>query len=198
VSLINCTLASNSASLAGTLSGCIVRNSIVWNDRWQSALIDPAASIEYSMLPAFFAGAGNIAGDPRFVDPVGADGVAGTLDDDLRLLAQSPCIDGGDNLALDAASDLEGRARFVNDPSSADLGVPGGAGGAAIVDMGAYERQINACPADFNIDGGVDGSDVWAFFLSWEAGHPASDLNGDQGIDQSDVAYFFLHWEMGC
>jgi hypothetical protein len=43
---------------------------------------------------------GNITGDPRFVDPYGADGVAGTPDDDLRLSPGSPCIDSGNAGAL--------------------------------------------------------------------------------------------------
>jgi hypothetical protein len=200
VSLTNCTLTANSRALAGTLSRCVIRNSILWDDRWGTQPLDPAASIAYSSLMTPFPGMGNLVGDPRFVDPVGADGIAGTLDDDLRLLRHSSCVDAGNNLSLapDAAFDLDGLARFIDDPASPDLGVPGGAGDAAVVDMGAYERQLNACPADFNLDGGVDGSDVGDFYLGWEAGQIAADLNDDGGIDQEDVAYFFHHWENGC
>lgn len=53
------------------------------------------------------------------------------------------------------------------------------------------------CIADFNQDGGVDGADVEAFFLSWEAGDPASDVNRDGGIDGGDVEFFFGRWETG-
>ncbi|MBL8999641.1 MAG: hypothetical protein JNK25_00730 [Phycisphaerae bacterium] len=53
------------------------------------------------------------------------------------------------------------------------------------------------CPADFNGDGGVDGSDVEAFFLAWENGDPTADVNLDGGIDGSDVEAFFLAWEAG-
>jgi T5SS/PEP-CTERM-associated repeat protein len=54
-----------------------------------------------------------------------------------------------------------------------------------------------ACPADFNQDGGIDGSDVDAFFASWESGDSAADVNRDGGVDGSDVDVFFSLWEAG-
>lgn len=54
------------------------------------------------------------------------------------------------------------------------------------------------CVADFNCDGGVDGSDVAAFFGVWEAGESAADLNFDGGVDFQDVETFFVGWEGGC
>ncbi|MBS0195583.1 MAG: hypothetical protein JSR77_02390 [Planctomycetes bacterium] len=53
------------------------------------------------------------------------------------------------------------------------------------------------CPADFNQDGGVDGSDVQAFFLVWEAGESPADTNCDGGVDGLDVEAFFIAWEAG-
>jgi hypothetical protein len=53
------------------------------------------------------------------------------------------------------------------------------------------------CAADFNGDGGIDGSDVQAFFNSWQGGEPCADVNGDGGIDGSDVQFFFAEWEAG-
>ncbi|MCX5691344.1 MAG: hypothetical protein NTV94_16405 [Planctomycetota bacterium] len=53
------------------------------------------------------------------------------------------------------------------------------------------------CPADFNLDGGVDGSDVSAFFESWEAGDSLADVNRDGGVDGSDIDTFFAAWEAG-
>ena len=97
-------------------------------------------------------GAGNLALDPGFVDPLGPDGIAGTADDDLRLAAGSPCVDAGSNDAVpldvfdldgdgDAGEptplDLSGDPRFVDDPAAPDVGQ----GTAPIVDMGPYERQ---------------------------------------------------------
>ncbi|MBX3410684.1 MAG: hypothetical protein KF859_12470 [Phycisphaeraceae bacterium] len=53
------------------------------------------------------------------------------------------------------------------------------------------------CPADFNQDGGVDGADVEAFFIAWEASEPEADANCDGGIDGADVETFFICWELG-
>ena len=54
------------------------------------------------------------------------------------------------------------------------------------------------CIGDFNGDGGIDGSDVGAFFVAWEAADPATDLNADGGIDIEDVIAFIRVWEVGC
>ncbi|MDX1547774.1 MAG: T9SS type A sorting domain-containing protein, partial [Rhodothermales bacterium] len=79
--------------------------------------------------------------DPLFADAAGPDGTSGTDDDDLRLLAASPAIDAGENLALlfdlldldgdgDTGErvpvDLDGRQRVFD------------AGGGPVVDLGAY------------------------------------------------------------
>jgi hypothetical protein len=53
------------------------------------------------------------------------------------------------------------------------------------------------CPADFNRDGGVDGADVEAFFLTWETGDTCGDVNFDGGVDGADVEFFFVLWEQG-
>jgi V8-like Glu-specific endopeptidase len=53
------------------------------------------------------------------------------------------------------------------------------------------------CPADFNDDGGVDGSDVSAFFERWEAGEFDADVNCDGGVDGTDIDVFFPTWEAG-
>jgi hypothetical protein len=45
----------------------------------------------------------NVTGSPDFADPLGPDGAAGTLDDDLRLRAGSPGIDAGGSAGLDVA-----------------------------------------------------------------------------------------------
>ncbi len=99
-------------------------------------------------------GAGNRDADPRFRNPAGPDQVPGTVDDDLRLRAGSPCIDAGDNRAVpldvddvDADGnrlerlpvDLDGRPRFVDDPAAANTGVADPPLYPALVDLGAYE-----------------------------------------------------------
>jgi probable HAF family extracellular repeat protein len=54
------------------------------------------------------------------------------------------------------------------------------------------------CPGDFNSDGGIDGTDVDAFYASWEAGESPADVNLDGGVDGADVSVFFERWEAGC
>ena len=87
---------------------------------------------------------GNITADPRFVDPSGEDGIRGTADDDLRLMPGSPCIDRGYTYSapkddLNGTFDVAGMARVLDDPLTADDGV----GGPPVVDIGAFEFDIN-------------------------------------------------------
>lgn len=53
------------------------------------------------------------------------------------------------------------------------------------------------CPADFNEDGGVDGSDINAFFQAWQDGESCADVNQDGGVDGADIAPFFILWQNG-
>ena len=82
-------------------------------------------------------GEGNFDSDPRFQDPDGPDMLAGTEDDNLRLLTDSPCIDAGDNGAVPAGikTDIDGVNRFTDVPAITDTGK----GMAPIVDIGAAE-----------------------------------------------------------
>ncbi len=63
--------------------------------------------------------------DPMFIDLDGPDNIPGNDDDDLRLLAVSPCIDTGDNTAVEelTLTDIQGNPRIIGEA----------------VDMGAYE-----------------------------------------------------------
>lgn len=54
------------------------------------------------------------------------------------------------------------------------------------------------CPADVNLDGGIDGGDVEFFFEAWVNALPLGDFNSDGGIDGSDVDAFFARWSAGC
>ena len=56
---------------------------------------------------------------------------------------------------------------------------------------------VAPCPADFNRDGGIDGSDVEAFFRAWESGVATADVNEDGGVDNGDVERFLFTWERG-
>ncbi len=53
------------------------------------------------------------------------------------------------------------------------------------------------CPADFNEDGGIDGTDAQAFFAAWSGGNCDADVNQDGGVDGADVGVFFAAWEAG-
>ena len=204
--LVNCTLSHNSASATGggvrswKTDDTSLTNCILWGNS-DSGGIDESAQIDvrYGNMTAnqscvqgwtgVLGGEGNTGVDPHFVDADGADGVAGTEDDDLRLGAGSPCIDAGNNLAVprDTADidedcdtlepspvDLDGQPRFTDDLLTPDTGIET----APIIDMGAYEyadcdgngipdeEDIADCGAgdvacaDCNANGIPDGCDV--------------------------------------
>ncbi len=152
---------------------------------------------QYAATP----GAGHIGADPLLMDPLGPDGMVGTIDDDLRVMAGSPAIDAGDNGALPAdALDLDGdldtaeqlpvdaagNMRRADDPSAPDTG----AGAAPIVDIGAYEAPgAPACPTDLDGDGDTDFGDlniVLGAFNTSGAGLPG-DVDGDGDVDFADL-----------
>jgi hypothetical protein len=125
-------------------------------------------------------GSGNIDADPLFVDPDGPDDATGTLDDNLRLLPDSPCIDAGDPdfWPGEGATDLDGHARVLCDR----------------VDMGAYESGIG----DYYCDGSVDLSDFanWGACMTGPDGGPCDeacvvfDFDADTDVDVRDYALF--------
>jgi len=176
--LINCTFSENGPFYVFFVNGDLeLVNCILWdNCAWEEISIygSPSdVSISYSNIKGgrynIFPfddlnwGDGNIDTDPLFSDADGPDNVAGTEDDNLRLLPGSPCIDAGDNYAVPEGitKDLDGNLRFFDDPNTADTGN----GIPPIVDMGAYEfggvcGDINhPYPiGDVNIDCVVDTS----------------------------------------
>jgi predicted outer membrane repeat protein len=170
LTLVNVTAVQNVGGTALTGDGSRTATScIIWNNT--SGQID-AATVSYSMVESGFAGSGNIdpPGGPSFVDPVGADGFAGTLDDDLRLAADSPAIDAGDSAAvlLGDPVDYDGLSRGLDDPDTADTGQ---AVLGVVVDMGAFEFQPvpppPACAGDSNDDGVIDIVDLLAVLSAW-------------------------------
>jgi hypothetical protein len=80
---------------------------------------------------------------------------------------------------------------------------------AALSDGGSYtctvtnacgsttsQLELSICAGDYNCDGGIDGTDIEAFFAAWEQG--TADINEDGGTDGADVEVFFERWEQGC
>ena len=136
--LYNCILWSNSASSSGDQIGNVLNSDPTI---YHSLIKGSGGSASWDTALGTDGG-GNVDADPQFVDGDGADGVSGTLDDDLRLQGNSPAIDAGDNSAVPAGmtTDLDGKARFVDVESVPDTG----SGVAPIVDMGAYEVAFQA------------------------------------------------------
>ena len=134
-------------------------------------------------------GVGNIGENPLFADPYGSDGLPGGGDDDLRLLAGSPCIDAADNSAVPKGitTDLAGNPRFVDDLDTPDTGN----GTPPIVDMGAYEFQCG-CPADFDGDGLVGINDFLFLLAVW--GTPDADIDGDDDTGINDFLLLLSQW----
>jgi hypothetical protein len=189
----NCTIVANNTSSysgnGGGISGnaivvnCIVRLNIALNQ-----IQTEQGIVAYSNVEGGFTGTGNIDADPLFIeDPnPGLDGWWGSSDDifgDFHLQAGSPCIDAGDNtfVPADAYTDLDGNARFRDDPNQADTGQ----GIKPIVDMGAYERQY--CPmGDVTGDCWIDFADFSFFTLRWlEADCVDPDWCGGLDFDKS-------------
>ena len=106
-----------------------------------------------------------------------------------------------------------GRVTFMISGLHAAAGGPGGGTGNpnypvfftkenAVAQAAGYiarlEFDVLVYPgADFNLDGGVDGADVEAFFTAWERAETLADFNIDGGVDGADVEAFFVAWEQG-
>jgi hypothetical protein len=213
---VNCTFSANDDTLSPYNSSAIyvdststpsLINCIVWNH--DEPTFGGAGKIAFSycniedVVPP---GIGNISADPLFVDADGADNIPGTIDDNLRLLPGSPCIDAGDNYAVPADQfdldadgdtaepipfDLAGLARFVDDPATIDSGN----GSPPIVDMGAYEFTGMVNPLDLTGDGVVDAADLAQLLADWGdcPGCPA-DYTADGTIDAADLGELLANW----
>lgn len=164
--LYNCSLSWNTALGNGggiysdhgsndtTITNCILWNNVDTSGSQQdlsAQIYGSTYHVSYSCILGYdtLLGEGNINTDPMFVDPDGPDWMYGTLDDNLRLAAGSPCIDAGDSTAVpvDITTDLDGNPRFYDDPFTVDTGVPGDP--CVCVDMGAYEFTGEGGPVYF-------------------------------------------------
>ncbi|MCH9021548.1 MAG: right-handed parallel beta-helix repeat-containing protein, partial [Planctomycetes bacterium] len=151
--MTNCTFSGNSATNNGggmynASSSPTVTNCIFWENSDSGGMDESAQihtdsgtpTVNFSDVQGGWTGAGgnNINADPNFADADGPDNTVGTLDDNLRLLVISPCIDAGDNSVVTESTDLDGNTRISH----------------LTVDMGAYEFQ------DADGDGIPDESDT--------------------------------------
>jgi hypothetical protein len=125
-SLLNATWANNTAS-TDSLSALVetrlfseagpttlrIANNILWGNANRSLVSGPAdpVRIDSSVIEGGWSGSGSsvIDADPRYVNPTGPDGVAGTTDDSLQVMTGSPALDhGGTSLLPSDATDLDG------------------------------------------------------------------------------------------
>lgn len=231
-SLVNNTFYANSALIFGgglhiVQGSPTVRNSIFWanNDstgQSQSAQISRASgtpSIAYNCVQGWsgtLGGVGNFAASPGFVDPAGPDGIPGTADDDLRLCADSPCIDAGDynSLPADLADlnnngntveilplDLDMLDRVVRQHETANTGVPG-PGSNDWVDLGAYEFHTALCVGDANGDLVINGGDLsvllYEFGSDGLAPYAGADMNGDGIVNGQDLSVLLSRFGDVC
>ena len=184
-----------------TMANCIIWNGPDW--LWNN---DNFITITYSDVEGGWTGTGNIDTDPCFVDPNGPDGIAGTDDDNLRLLSGSPCIDAGNNDSVPPDyADLDGDSN-TTEPTPLDLdNFPrfrdGDCNGSNIVDMGAYEFSYayigdfdNQCDVDFQ-DFAIL-ADAWLIEEGQTGYNPICDISQpiNQRIDMSDLEIFCEHW----
>jgi len=191
--LANCTFTANWGGNGGGMSNYyssspVLTNCILWGNTgslFSTGTSDPV--VTYCDVQFGYPGSGNINADPRFIrDPSpGGDGTWRTADDDygdLRLQANSPCIDAGRNAALPSGitTDLAGNPRFADVPTVPDTG----SGTPPIVDMGAYER----------LGPTVVGRHIFYNNCKWDAhtgfanGDPAANEFDDSAIATDKVA----------
>jgi ELWxxDGT repeat protein len=111
-------------------------NCILWSDYAAvgaaeiSSYSGGVTTAQYCNIAGGYAGTGNLASDPLFINassPVGSDGVWTTADDGLRLRTDSPCVDTGTSTGA-PATDIMGLARPL--------------GGVNKFDRGAYEGRV--------------------------------------------------------
>lgn len=211
LTVLNCSVANN---VGGESSGiaifeflpnfpaeAVVRNSIIWGNVALGQDVSPRNvgirgnySAEYSCIQDLFTDEpgedpidpanypGCIAVNPAFVSAATGN---------LRLLGNSPCIDAGGNSYVLASMvfDLDGHARFINDPVVTDTGN----GTAPLVDMGAFEHAPALLLGDVNCDGILNVADAEALVgvlmgTDQVPCHLAgADITNDQSIDGLDV-----------
>jgi len=138
--LTNCSFTGNSAEGSGgavynlSSSSSTLTNCILWGDsspEIESLFSSPI--VTYSDIQGGYVGEGNIELDPRFVEPDSGD---------LHLQPDSPCIDAGDNDALNLPQyDVDGDPRILD----------GNGDGYAVVDMGADEFKTPAIWVDIDV-----------------------------------------------
>lgn len=187
-----CTMSANVGDVGGVIvfvASLKMRNAVLWananglpHSQCTEVCVheDASALLDYCNVEDWdgsLPGKGTFSADPQFVDPVGSDGIAGTLDDDLSLRPGSPCIDAGDPAlgSTTNATDITGVRRVL----------------CGRIDIGAFEFA-----GDLDCDRDVDLRD-YAWFQgcmgeSSELPCRDADVNADDVVDESD---FRVIWD---
>ena len=199
--VINSTFHVNSSgsfggAMSNNQSSPKVTNCILWGNSPEEIFKSSGSSpiVTYSNVQGgagqSWFGTGCIDADPLFVNPNGADGTLGTIDDNLRLSIGSLCIDVGDNTAVTEPNDLDGNPRIVD----------GDCDDTATVDMGAYEFDFIYF-GDFAGGCDVDLADFAVMAQSWQLANPEIDiapyLDPDGVIDLKELLVLANNWLAG-
>jgi hypothetical protein len=204
IEMINCTVTGNVAEGEGFYRGggicgdddtdMFLTNCIFWGNRDFDGMIETSqiwqdyvsqTRVNHCCVQGWtgiLGGSDNHGNNPRFVDPDGADNIAGTLDDNLRLQANSYCVNAGDNDAVPPSvlTDLDGNQRIFD----------------GVVDQGAYENASTEPPqiahwkldesggdiaedSAWNHDGKLQGDLIWRPQCGRIAGALEFDGQGD-------------------
>ncbi|MFO0874123.1 MAG: hypothetical protein U0575_09150 [Phycisphaerales bacterium] len=126
-------------------------------------------------------GFNDLVADPQLADPRGAD---------AHPIGSSPVINAGLNaIIVHDVADIDGDGNTL-EPVPLDIDDnPRVSGG--VVDLGAFE--FNACPADLDGDGVVDGGDLGLLLGSW-GGAGAGDIDGNGVVDGADMGLLLAAW----
>lgn len=230
ITMTNCTIVGNkniNASTGGAvwLSGVtgpsLVTSSILWDNEMVSGQgaesqikIDRAqggaADLVRRSIIEGWVGPDNddVSGDdPRFVDPLGPDGVEASGDENFALRSDSPAIDRASDLVSpagdcspdigDADGDGSTSERTPVDLASHPRVVRArGLGAAFTLDLGAYEFQQVICAADWNGVGGLTVQDLLEFVGAWLGGD--ADFNGSGETSVQDIFDYLVAYFAGC
>lgn len=221
--LAACTLLAGNALAASEvaidITGVQLRNATVQTRTSAPAQIDAAFRYNYSLDGVMVRGVGGVLGllypNPTSLESVlaalGGDGftteaVLANPSGELPALLVDQTLAGSTvqlgvtfsfSANLTQTIDADGIAAFsfteVSITSSNILLQPG----YLQVTSGTVNISVG-CIADYDLDGGVTGSDIGAFITDFEQGLAEADVDGSGGIDGSDLALFFERFEQGC
>lgn len=179
--MINCTYYNNSSRDGGVVAAANghtpqVRNGLVWANLTSD--FDGTVTVTNSA---------NGSGGAHFIDADGADNVAGTEDDDLRLQVGSSWINAGMNSHIPAyvTTDFLGNAR-INEGT---------------VDLGAIEWLVPPpphCSGDANADQVVNFDDVTAVIANWLGAGPEGDADNNGAVNFEDITTVLVNFGIAC